>query len=156
MNHETISWSLEPKFSKTFVFHKLFFPKYVNLKKISVYSWMSEVKQWKNKIPTWSRYQIVLTFLWYSYPPLATGPNFISLSLLVVELWQFLFVMDWPEIRKSETPMPNILWLEQGRNTECCKVPGLQLLLFLSYWVKTNKVEGGCKISPCNFYERRN
>ena len=33
---------------------------------------------------------------------LVTGPSFISMSLLVLELWQFSFIRDWPEIRKSE------------------------------------------------------
>ena len=35
---------------------------------------------------------------------LVTGPNFMSISSLVLELWQFSFIRDWPEIRKSETP----------------------------------------------------
>ena len=33
---------------------------------------------------------------------LVTGPGFMSLSSLVLELWQFLFLRDWPEIQKSE------------------------------------------------------
>ena len=35
---------------------------------------------------------------------LVTGPSFMSISLLVLELWQFSFIRDWPEIRKSEIP----------------------------------------------------
>ena len=35
---------------------------------------------------------------------LVTGPNFMSISSLVLELWQFSFIRDWPEIRKSEIP----------------------------------------------------
>ena len=35
---------------------------------------------------------------------LVTGPSFMSISSLVLELWQFSFVRDWPEIRKSEIP----------------------------------------------------
>ena len=35
---------------------------------------------------------------------LGTGPSFMSLSYLVLELWQFSFIRDWPEIRKSEIP----------------------------------------------------
>ena len=31
-----------------------------------------------------------------------TGPSFMSISLLVLELWQFSFIRDWPEIWKSE------------------------------------------------------
>ena len=33
---------------------------------------------------------------------LVTGPSFMSISLLVLELWQFSFIRDWPEIWKSE------------------------------------------------------
>ena len=36
---------------------------------------------------------------------LVTGPNFMSISSLVLELWQFSFIRDWPEIRKSEIPL---------------------------------------------------
>ena len=32
---------------------------------------------------------------------LVTGPSFMSVSSLVLELWQFSFKRDWPEIRKS-------------------------------------------------------
>ena len=33
---------------------------------------------------------------------LVTGSSFISISSLVLELWQFPFIRDWPEIWKSE------------------------------------------------------
>ena len=33
---------------------------------------------------------------------LVTGLNFMSISTLVLELWQFFFIRDWPEIQKSE------------------------------------------------------
>ena len=35
---------------------------------------------------------------------LVTGPSLMSISSLVLELWQLSFVRDWPEIRKSEIP----------------------------------------------------
>ena len=35
---------------------------------------------------------------------LVTGPSFMSILLLVLELWQFSFISDRPEIRKSEIP----------------------------------------------------
>ena len=35
---------------------------------------------------------------------LVTGPSFMSISSLVLELWQFLFIRDWPEIQKFEIP----------------------------------------------------
>ena len=33
---------------------------------------------------------------------LVTGSSFMSISLLVLELWQFSFIRAWPEIQKSE------------------------------------------------------
>ena len=36
---------------------------------------------------------------------LVTGPSFMSISSLVLELWQFSFIKDWQEIRKSEIPL---------------------------------------------------
>ena len=35
---------------------------------------------------------------------LVTDPKFMSISLLVLVLWQFLFIRDWPEIQKFEIP----------------------------------------------------
>ena len=35
---------------------------------------------------------------------LVTGLSFMSISSLVLELWQFPFIRDWPEIQKSEIP----------------------------------------------------
>ena len=35
---------------------------------------------------------------------LVTGPSFISISSLVLELRQFSFIRDWPDILKSEIP----------------------------------------------------
>ena len=37
-------------------------------------------------------------------PSLVTDPSFMSISSLVLELWQSSFIRDWPEIRKSEIP----------------------------------------------------
>ena len=35
---------------------------------------------------------------------LVTGPSFMSISLKVVQIWQFSFIWDWLEIWKSEVP----------------------------------------------------
>ena len=79
---------------------------------------------------------------------LVTGPSFMSMSSLVLELWQFSFIRDWPEIWKSEIHpselcpiyvdwsklrIPNLARIFLTKSTECCKMLGLQLLLFLSY-----------------------
>ena len=43
-------------------------------------------------------FDVVLFF----FSSLGTGPSFMSISSLVLELLQFSFIRDWPEIRKSE------------------------------------------------------
>ena len=35
---------------------------------------------------------------------LVTGPSFMPISSLVLDLWQFTFIRDWLENRKSEIP----------------------------------------------------
>ena len=47
------------------------------------------------------------SFFWRWFVSLAKFRNwskFMSISPLVLELWQFSFVRDWPEIRKLEIP----------------------------------------------------
>ena len=47
-----------------------------------------------------SHRQASLTLLCFRYP--VSFPSFISISSLVLELWHFSFIRDWPEIRKLE------------------------------------------------------
>ena len=46
----------------------------------------------------------VFDVLLFLFSHLFTGPSFMSISSLVLELWQFPFIRDWPEILKSEIP----------------------------------------------------
>ena len=70
-----------------------------------------------------SKFFDVVLFLLSS---LVTSLSFMSISSLVLELWQFYFIRDWPEIWKSEIPqskfcpiprdwvelgMPNLAWM---------------------------------------------
>ena len=93
---------------------------------------------------------------------LVTGLSFMSISSLVMELWQFTFIRDWPEIRKSEIPpfclnLPNIWRLEQVRNTKLgTKVCNKTLLnaakcqgySFYHFWVIKRKQTEGVKLLP--------
>ena len=81
-----------------------------------------------------SKYLDVILFLLSS---LVTGPSFMSISLLVLELWQFSFIRDWPEIRKSEIP-PSEFCPASGDWGELC-VPSLaRIFLIKSYWMLEN------------------
>ena len=42
--------------------------------------------------------------VFFFFSSLVTGPSFMSISSLFLELWQFPFIKDWPEIRKPEIP----------------------------------------------------
>ena len=64
---------------------------------------------------------------------LVTGSSFMSISSLVLELWQFSFIRDWPEIQKLEIP-PSKFWpiSELG-------MPNLtRLYLVKCYWMLQN------------------
>ena len=61
---------------------------------------MTMTSQFSDMTSTANFFDVVLFLL----SNLVAGPSFMSMSSLVVELWQFSFIRDWPEIRKSEIP----------------------------------------------------
>ena len=96
---------------------------------------------------------------------LVTGPTFMSISSLVLELWLFFFVRDWPEIWKWEIPLFKFC-LTSGdwgsRNTKFGTDVSNEMLLFAAkcqgysfcrFWViKGNPTVwgggGGVKLPP--------
>ena len=96
-------------------------------------------------------FDVVLFFL----SRLVTGPNFMSILPLVLELLQFSFIRDWPEIRKSEISPPEICpisgdWDKLGipklapvsLNAAKC-----QDYSFYRFWVIKGKQTGRVKLS---------
>ena len=61
---------------------------------------MTMTSQFANMTSTSIFFDVVLFLL----SILVTGPSFMSMSSPFLELWQFSFIRDWPEIRKSEIP----------------------------------------------------
>ena len=61
---------------------------------------MTMTSQFSDMTSTSNFFDVILFLL----SSLVTGPSFMSISSLVLELWQFSFIRDWPEIRKSEIP----------------------------------------------------
>ena len=59
---------------------------------------MTMTSQFSDMTSTSNIFNVVLFLL----SSLVTGQSIISISSLVLELWQFSFTRDWPEIRKSE------------------------------------------------------
>ena len=87
---------------------------------------------------------------------LVTGRSFMSISSLVLELSQFSFIRDWPEIRKSENTLvwvlPNIWRLGRVMDTKFDANVCNRMLLnaaqfkgnsFCRFWVINGKPTGG-------------
>ena len=61
---------------------------------------------------------------------LVTGQSFMSISSLVLKLWQFYFIKDWPEIRKSEIPPSGM-----------CPISGDWDKLWILSWARMSLIE---------------
>ena len=68
---------------------------------------------------------------------LVTGPSFMSISSLVLELWQFSFIRDWPEIRKLEIP-PSEFCPISGDWGKWAKLNLARMSLIKCYWILQN------------------
>ena len=103
----------------------------------------------------------------FFFSSLVTGPSFTSISLLVLELWQFSSIKGWPEIWKSEIPPSEFCsisgaWsLGQVRNTRLVTNVSNEMLLnaakckfysFYRFWVIKGKLVGVGKITSCAFH----
>ena len=65
--------------------------------------------QWRHNFPTWRRRQVFLMLFCFSCQDYLLLQ--VSISSLVLELWQFSFIRDWLGIRKSEIP-PRLGWVK--------------------------------------------
>ena len=96
---------------------------------------------------------------------LGTGPSFMSISSLVLELWQFYFIRDWPKIQKSEILpsgfcpisgdggelwIPNLARMSLKNITECCNMPGVTGFTVFEL-LRENQLERGGKITPLHY-----
>ena len=65
---------------------------------------------------------------------LVTGPSFMPISWMVMELWKFSLVKDWPEIWKSEIPLPPFFPIS-GYSGEL-SIPNLARVFSIEcYWI---------------------
>ena len=67
-------------------------PNWLKIRKMTMTSQFSDIMSKSNF------FDLVLFLL----SSLVAGLGFMSISSLVLELWQFYFIRDWPEIQKSE------------------------------------------------------
>ena len=87
---------------------------------------MTMTSQFSDMTSTSNFFDVVLFLL----SSLVTGPSFMSISSLVLELWQFPFIRDWPEIRKWEIPP-----------SEFCLISGDWGELGIPNWPRTSLIK---------------
>ena len=110
--------------------------------------------QFSNMTSTSILFDVVLFLL----SSLVTGLRFMSISSLVLELWQFSFIRDWPEIWKSEIPpsefcpisgdwgelwIPNLARMSNRMLLNAAKFQGYS---FNRFWVIKGKPTGGREV----------
>ena len=92
--------------------------------------------QWRHKFLAW-RHRHFFDIASFLLSRLVTGPIFMSVSSLVLELWQFRFIRDWQEIRKSEIP-PSELCSISGY-WDKLRIPNMaRASLIKCYWMMQN------------------
>ena len=97
--------------------------------------------RWRQRHIFWAFFFLFLLSI------LGTGPSFMSISSLVLELWQFSFIRGWPEIRVSEIP-PYELRPISGAWTGLW-IPNLsQMSLIECYWMPQN-----IRVTAFTFFE---
>ena len=70
----------------------------------------------------------------FSLASLVTDLSIISISLPILELWQFLLIKDWTEIRKLEIPLSEFYQISGGWQKS--GIPNLvRLFLIKGYWM---------------------
>ena len=94
---------------------------------------MTMTSQFSDMTSTSNFFDVVLFLL----SSLVTGPSFMSISSLVLELWQFSFITDWPEILNSEI-LPSEFCPISG-DWDKLWIPNLaQMSLIECYWMLQN------------------
>ena len=94
---------------------------------------MTTTSQFLDMTLTSNFFDVVL----FLFSILGTGPSFMSISSMVLELLQFSFIWDWPEIRKSEIP-PSEFFTVSGDWVKLEIPNSAQTSLIWCYWMLQN------------------
>ena len=111
---------------------------------------MTMTLQFPDMTSSSSFFHVVLFFI----SSLITGPSFMTISSLVLELLQFSFIMDWPEIRKSEISLSEFCpisgdWGTNVSNRKLLNAGKFQGYSFYRFWViKGKPTWGEVKLHP--------
>ena len=108
-----------------------------------------KLEKWQWLIIVW--YDVIVNFFFdgvlFLLLSLVIDPGFLSVSSLVVELSQFSYVRDWPEIRNSEVPPSESSDLISGGLGKL-GIPDLaRMSLIKCYWMLENARITGFTIS---------
>ena len=82
-------------------------------------------------------HDVIVKVFWgcfVSHVKLVTGLNFMSISSVVLELWQFSFLRNWPEIQKLEI-LPSEIWSIFENWGELRIQNFVQMFLMKFYWM---------------------
>ena len=97
-------------------------------------------------MPTWLCLKFFKMTMFY-LSSLVTGSGLMSISLLVLELWQFSFIRAWPEIQKSEI-LPSEFCPLSTDSYQILMIPNLtRMYLMKSYWMLQNAKVTGFTVS---------
>ena len=90
-------------------------------------------KQWRHNFLTWRHRQAFFNVYVFCVSALVTAPSFMSISWLFLELWEFSFIKDWPEIWESKIPLPEFCPI--SRDWSKSRILNLaRMSLIKSYW----------------------
>ena len=103
-----------------------------------------------NDVTIW-QHDVIIKFFDVTVSSLITGPSFMSITYPVLELWQFSFIKDWANIRKSEIPpfeglVSDIKFGTNVSNEMLLNTTKFQVYSFYHFWNIKGKPTGG-KIS---------
>ena len=91
----------------------------------------------RRNLSTWSRRINFFNADVFPLSSLVTGPSFISISWLILELWQFWFKKDCREVRKSEIALSGFFPI--FRDWDKLRIPNLAWMsLIKTYWIMRN------------------
>ena len=94
-------------------------------------------QQKENDVIVYRHAVIIFDVFVFHLSNLVTGPSFMSIWWLLLELWQFSFIKYWPEIRKSEIPSSEFCLI----SSDWCKsgIANLgRMSLIKCYWMLQN------------------
>ena len=94
---------------------------------------LTMMSQFSEMTSTSNFFDVVLLFLLI----LVTGPTFMWISSLVPELWQFSFLRDWSEIRKSKISPPEFCPIS-GDWSKLWIINLARMSLIECYWMLQN------------------